>query len=422
MPRLLLPMIACLWLATGCNVSAPHQIVLKFWAMGSEGEIVTQLLPEFERRHPDIRVEVQQLPWSSAHEKLLTAFAGDATPDICQLGNTWIPELAALGALEALDTHLAASPVVDRRDYFDGIWDTNIIDGKLYGVPWYVDTRLFFYRRDILRQAGFAAPPRTWPELMKMLTAIKARGGANHFGILLPVNEFEPLVALALQQEEPLLRDSGRWGNFRSAGFRRTLSFYHEMFQRKLAPPLTNSEVANVWNEFGRGYYAFYLSGPWNIGEFKRRLPPGQQDNWMTAALPGPNGPGASIAGGASLAVFRASKHKQEAWQLLEYLSQPEIQQRFRELTGDLPPRRAAWNDPQLAQDKYARAFREQLELAKPTPKVPEWERIATEMKFVSERLVRGYLTLDQAVEELDARADRILEKRRWMLDRNSAK
>ena len=48
---------------------------------------------------------------------------------------------------------------------------------------------------------------------------------------------------------------------------------------------------------------------------------------------------------------------------------------------------------------------------------MPEWERIATEMRLVGEQVANGRVTVDQAVEELDRRADRILEKRRWMLD-----
>ena len=388
--------------------------------MGREGEIVAELLPDFHRAHPEIRVEVQQLPWSAAHEKLLTAFAGDASPDICQLGNTWIPEFAALGALQPLDTYVVERSGVDPSDYFAGIWDTNVVDGKLYGVPWYVDTRLLFYRRDLIAQAGFPAPPQSWPEWERALDAIKARGGPSRYAILLPLNEFEPLLVLALQQEEPLLRDDGRWGNFESAGFRRALAFYLEMFRRGWAPPLTNADISNVWNEFGRGYFSFYISGPWNIGEFKRRLGPELQDAWMTAPLPGPHGPGASSAGGSSLAVFRASRVKPQAWQIIEYLSQPAIQRRFHELTGDLPPRRSAWAEGALSTDVHARAFHDQLERVRATPKVPEWERIANELRLVAERAVHGELSVDEAARELDIRADRILEKRRWMLSRGS--
>src|SRR6185295_20421631 len=98
----------------------------------------------------------------------------------------------ALNALEPLDARAAASSTVDAGDYFGGIWDTNRIDGKLYGVPWYVDTRLLFYRRDLLRHAGFAEPPRSWREWKQMLAAVSGQGQADRSGILLPVNEFEP--------------------------------------------------------------------------------------------------------------------------------------------------------------------------------------------------------------------------------------
>jgi multiple sugar transport system substrate-binding protein len=244
------------------------------------------------------------------------------------------------------------------------------------------------------------------------------QGGAERYSILLPLNEFEPLLALALQQEQPLLREDGSRGNFESEGFRRSLGFYKEMFERGWAPLMTNTQISNVWNEFGRGYFAFYISGPWNIGEFKRRLPAELQNAWMTAPLPGPDGPGASAAGGSSLVIYKDSKHKKEAWQLIEYLSSPAVQQRFHELTGNLPPRRSAWSNPALANDVYAVAFREQLERAKPTPKVPEWERIADEMRLFAEQVVQGKKSVDQATQELDRKVDAILEKRRWMLMR----
>src|SRR3989442_1922325 len=140
----------------------------------------------------------------------------------------------------------------------------------------------------------------------------------------------------------------------------------------------------------------------------------------MPAPLPGPDGPGASIAGGSSLVVFGASRVKAAAWQWIEYLSRPDVQRRFHELTGDLPPRRATWTEGRLADDLYARAFREQLERVKPAPKVPEWERIANELRLVAERTVHGELSVDEAARELDARADRILEKLRWLLSRRA--
>lgn len=402
----------------GCGTREAGPETVRFWAMGREGEAVAVLLPEFEREHPGLRVEVQVVPWTAAHAKLLTAFAGGSLPDLFQLGNTWVPEFAEIGALEPLDGRVAASDAVAATDYFPGIWDTNRVRGALYGVPWYVDSRLPFYRRDLLAGAGFDAPPRTWDEWRQALAAVADRPGGSGHAVLLPLNEFEPLLALALQQDEPVLRGDGRYGNFRSIGFRRALAFYLELFERGFAPPLSSAQVANLWQEFDRGRFAFFISGPWNIGELKRRLPANRQHLWMTAPMPGPDGPGASTAGGSSLVLFGGSPRKEAAWQLVEFLSRPDIQRRFHALTGNLPPRRSTWADPALAGDKYARAFLDQLERAKPAPKVPEWERIATEMQHVAARAVNGDVGAEEAVAELDRRVDAILAKRRWVLDR----
>ena len=102
------PLAIALMLA-GCarDAVAPHEV--RFWAMGREGEVVGQLLSGFAARHPDVAVRVQQIPWSAAHEKLLTAFVGGTLPDVFQLGSTWVPEFTAIGALEALDARLAGS-------------------------------------------------------------------------------------------------------------------------------------------------------------------------------------------------------------------------------------------------------------------------------------------------------------------------
>ena len=411
--RIILTLVVA-WIVAGCQETSGSPTVVQFWAMGREGEVVRQLIPDFERAHPDVRVEVQQLPWSAAHQKLLTAFAGDALPDVAQLGNTWLPEFAALHALEPVDPS-----VVDASDYFPGIWQTNVIDQTAYGVPWYVDTRLLFYRSDLLAEAGYAEPPSTWAEWIGMLRAIKQRAGPHRYGALLPLNEYEPLLALALQQEAPLLRDGDTRGNFRSEDFKRALRFYREMFDNGFAPATNANQISNVWDEFARGSFTFYITGPWSIGEFKRRLPASLQASWMTAPLPGPAGLSYSVAGGSSLVVFSDSPRKKAAWQLVQYLSQRDVQLRFHALTGNLPPRRSAWNDERLRSDVHARAFRDQLERVKPASKVPEWERIATDMQLVVEHMVQGSgLTIDEAAAEIDRRADRILEKRRWLLAR----
>ncbi len=411
---------ACL--ATGCGRGGGGPVTLRFWAMGREGEVVQELVRDFERANPDVRVDVQQIPWSAAHEKLLTGYVGRATPDVAQLGNTWVPEFAALRALAPLDARIAASAALAPEAYFPGIWETNRVDGVVYGVPWYVDTRVLFYRRDLLARAGYDSVPGDWAGWRDAMAAIRRQGGADARAILLPINEWVPAIVLGLQAGSPLLAAGGTRGAFARPEFRRAFDFYLGLFRDGLAPPVANTEVANVYQEFARGAFAMYITGPWNLGEFARRLPPELQDAWDTAPLPGPDGPasGVSLAGGSSLVVFRGSRHADAAWRLVEHLSRPEVQVRFFELTGDLPARREAWERAGLPRQPRVRAFWTQLQRVVPTPMVPEWEQIAFyRVQERVEQAVRGALPPDSALARLDRDTDRILEKRRWLLARD---
>jgi len=410
----------------GCSAgSGDGRETVRFWGMGREGEVVRDLVPEFERRNPGVRLVVQQIPWTSAHEKLLTAVMGKAPPDLAQLGNTWIPEFAAINSLEPLDGRVgAASSGVSPGNYFSGVWEPNVYEGRVYGVPWYVDTRVLFYRQDLLARAGFRGPPRDWRQWHDAMRRIKALHPAG-FAILLPTNEWEQITLLGIQQGSTLLCDNGTRGCFRGPPFAAAVRFYVGLFQEKLAPIVSYTQLGNAYQEFERGTIAMWMTGPWNLGEFRRRLPPAGQGLWMTAPLPAPREegwPGASFAGGSSLALFRASRSKDAAWKVVEFLSEPAVQSRFYALSGDLPARTAAWEDASLARDPKARAFREQLENVAAMPRVPEWEQIAQKLAERLEPAIRGRQEVDQALALLDADVDQILEKRRWMLSRQGAR
>ena len=414
--RNLLPLL--LALAAACSPGRDAGTI-ELWALGREGEVVRDMVPGFERENPGLRVRVQQIPWSAAHEKLLTAYVGESMPDAFQVGNTWIPEFVALGAALPLDDRLAASTVVVRNDYFPGIVDASSVDGRLYGLPWYVDTRLLFYRKDLLAAAGIGEPPRTWEEWRQAMERVKARGSEGSFGVLLPITEWQPVVMLALQRGAELLRENDTRGNFQSAPFREAFAFYVGLFRAGLAPLAGQTQVANLYQDFARGTFAFYVTGPWNVGEFRARLP--KDVAWATAPCPAFDAddfPGVSVAGGSSLAIFRRSPRADEAWRLVEYLSTPERQLELYRLTGDLPARKSAWSEGGPAADPQTRPFERQLERVRATPKIPEWERVATLVTRHAEAAIRGRVEIDEALASLDRDVDELLEKRRWMIAR----
>lgn len=409
-------------LASGCTPAAGDgATTVELWALGSEGEHVRALLAEFERTHPRVRVRLQQIPWSAAHEKLLTAFVGEVMPDVFQAGNTWLPELVTIGAVAPLDALIAGSSALRRDDFFAGAIDAVTIAGTTWAIPWYVDTRLLFYRSDLLRAAGYAETPRTWQGWRAAMKRVRATAGQATRGVLLPANEWEAPVIFALQNGATLLRDGDRYGAFRDPRFRAAFAFYLELFRDGLATP-PGSQVANPYIEFARGAFCFYLSGPWNVGEFRLRLPAELDGRWATAPLPSPDSgtfPGVSLAGGASLAIFRDSPRRAAAWQLVEFLTAPNRQAVFQRLSGDLPSRRSAWSAASR-DDRLLRAFWTQMQHLQALPRVAEWERIAQAIARHGEAAIRGMESLDEAVRDLDAEVDALLEKRRWLLAREA--
>jgi multiple sugar transport system substrate-binding protein len=387
--------------------------------------MVRQLIPEFERANPGIKVVVQQIPWTAAHEKLLTAFAGESTPDVSQLGNTWIPEFRVLNSLEPLDGYVERSSVIQLNDYFEGVLRTNILESTLYGIPWYVDTRVVYYRRDLLRKAGFQKPPATWEETLRLCESMKQQAkkeGVVRYPFFLPTNEWVPAIIMGMQSGGSFLTENNTRGNFHGEKFQKAFELLAQFYHKEYSPS-GQQLITNFYNSFSDGLIAMYITGPWNIGEFSRRIPPRLQDEWMTAPLPSMDStsPGVSLPLGTSLVVFRQSRQKEAAWKLIEFLASKEQSIAFYRITGNLPPRKSAWEDSSLARNRYIRAFYEQLQRVEPLPQVPEWEQIVIKLQLYVEYIATKTLTVDEALRRFDSEVDQILAKRRWMVEKGIA-
>ncbi len=383
---------------------------IEFWGLGREGEVVAALLPQFERE-TGIHVDVQQIPWTAAHEKILTAHVGNSLPDVVQVGNSWMSELVTVDAIVPLEESL-----VPRADYFTGIWDTNVVDGILYGIPWYVDTRVLFYRTDMI-----PTPPRAYSEWLSIMSRLKAESKDEHFyPLVMPTNEWPQPVIMALHRGARLVDERGH-ALFDEPAFIEGFGFYIDLFRRGFAPTVSNTQVANLYQQFGEGQFAMFISGPWDIGNLRLRLTAEQQKTWTTAPLPSPDGtpyPGVSLAGGSSLVIAKQSRKQEAAKKLIAFLSRPEIQAKFFELSGDLPARRSAWNAPGLIDDREIAAFRTQLDRTVALPHVPEAENIVNAIAEHGQLAIRGQYTAREAALALDRKIDAMLEKRRWVLSR----
>jgi len=374
---------------------------LTVWAMGAEGKLIRQAAEIFEKRNPGVKIVTQAIPWTGAHEKLVTAVVGGMAPDISQLGTTWMPEFRAMNALEPLNGFMNAA--LDTADFFPGARESNIHKEQWYGLPWYVDTRVMFYRTDLAARAGYKKFPGDWDGFYKFSKAlIAAKEGGYAFA--LPTNDWQIFLMFYWQNGGELLKDTP----LTAGKFEATVTYLKRFFDERLAP-LEGGSDTDLLTAFESGYFPVFISGPWMISQLETSKPQ-LNGRWATAPLPAGERR-ASFMGGCNLVMFRSSPNKVLAWKFMEFMAGPEMQAKWYALSGDLPASRKAWSAPALSGDPRLASFRKELDTAQAPPQVPEWENIAGNINDAVEEAVFGRVTAGAAREKLSARIEKILAK-----------
>lgn len=391
----------------GCTAAA-GPTPLRFWATSYEGDYSPLLMPDFTRA-TGIPVEVQSIPSTAAHEKMLTAQAGAALPDVLMLASGWIGEFAMIGAVAPLPGQALSTDVVP------GALAQTQVGGRAYGVPWSVAPMVQYYRRDLLAAAGYDAPPQDWTSWRTMARTLKRRR-PDDFVLLSLLNWPDTLITMLFQAGARLLRDHDTRGNFRTPEAQAAFAFYLSLYQEGLAPRALSTEVQDAFGAFAQGRYALWPSWPTTMLDLARRKAEIPAAIWGIARMAGPRGPGPGSRLDAALCVSASTARPAAAWSLVRHLTSAVNELRFQRLIGNLPARESAWTSAQLETPLIA-PFKAQMREPILAPPIIEWERIKIEIQLVAERIVRGLLTIDQGLAAIDTRIDAILTKRRALVD-----
>ncbi|WP_294291715.1 extracellular solute-binding protein [uncultured Sphingomonas sp.] len=376
--------------------------------MSYQGDYAPYLTTAFTQA-TGVPVEVQSIPWTAAHEKLLTAHAGGVLPDVVMLPNGWLSEFQMIGAIAAVpDPALTAG-------LFPGLVEDSRIGGRDYGVPWSVAPQVQYYRRDILADAGYETPPMTWDGWRTMAAAIKRRRPEDH--VFLALLNYEGWLFTMLAQNDAYpLRDRDTRGNFRTPEAREAFAYYISLFRDGYAPMAASTEVQDPLAAFAAGQFAVWEAGPTWLLDLRRRRAEMPPELWAAARVAGPRGPGPTSAKDVSLCVSARSPRQADAWALVEHLTSDVSELRFADLIGSLPARTAAWDRLTFPAPVLQPFFAQAHDLAR-SPMIVGWERIQIEVQLIAERMARGLMTIDAGLAEADRRTDRILAKRRALVE-----
>ncbi len=174
------------------SAESVEPVELTFWEMlwgptDTWTEAVENLVAKFNEEHPNIKVNVQIIPWDNYYQQFLTAVTSGAAPDV------------STGAFQqgiqyaAMDEILDLSSIVEEwkadgtyDDFLPGSIELHQYNGIQAGIPWNADPRVITYRKDILEQAGVTEEdmPKSWDEFMEVCRKIKENTDAIPFSVI----------------------------------------------------------------------------------------------------------------------------------------------------------------------------------------------------------------------------------------------
>lgn len=380
----------------------PATGTITVWAMGAEGEKLPALAEEFEKANPGVDVQVTAIPWDAAHNKFTSAIAAGQVPDAAMVGSTWMGEFAGMGALDPTPSS------IDKGSFFDGAQRTTEVGGTSYGIPWYVETRLLYYRKDLAKTAGYETPPKDWPGLKEMAKAMQAKAGAK-WGIGLQpggTGSWQSLLPFAWSNGASLTKDGGAAYNFDSPEMRETLEYYGSFFAEGIADKEAPAQPTTE-PDFASGRVPMFISGPWMMSAVEKVGGEGFKDKYDVMPMPTKK-TSSSFVGGSDFVVFKETKNRDSAWKFVQWLANPQTQVKWYQQSTDLPSVKSAWQDPALTADTKLATFGRQLDTAQSPPTFATWEQAITALDTEVEKVARSGADAAGALKAAQTAADSI--------------
>ncbi|BCJ64092.1 sugar ABC transporter substrate-binding protein [Polymorphospora rubra] len=384
--------------ACGGGGSGADSDTIELWLMGDKAKAMDTVSTAFTAE-TGIKVKVQSIPWKNARDKMSTAIASGDGPDVVQVGHSFLAEFADAGALLDLSDKVAGTPELAAANFFPASAETMQVGGKVVSVPWIADTRVLFYRTDVLQEAGYPQAPATWDELKGTATKLAARGDGNYGIGLNTDDQFLPII-LTWQAGGEVAQ--GDRATFDTAPFRRAVEFERSFFTAGLTPKKAQPD-ADMVQGFKTGKIPMFVSGPY-MATLLGNQAPELAGKWAVAPMP-KDRTGTSLMAGSNLAIFSESEKADESVQLMAYLSRKQTQEQWFQATNDLPARQDSLEALGSGGDANLAVYYRQMSDAKIVPQIKAWGAVAPEMVRLMQQVCVGDNQPESAITGFAAKA-----------------
>lgn len=363
---------------TGASDAPPDEAAtgdIRVWLVGTDTpqEARDYLKNTFEDQNPGSTLTIEEQAWGGLVDKLTTGLSGSDSPDVVEVGNTQAAAFTSAGAFLDLTEYYEQ---LGGDDLLPGFVEAGSYDGKFYAAPLYSGSRLVFYNKAALADAGLTVPTT----LDEYIANAKALAAANpgKSGIWWPGQDwYNALPFIWENGGEVATFENGEWtAQFSSPGSQKGLAQVQDLM-------MNASNAAKDGNETNPqvGYCegtSLQLSAPswvkWSIlapADAETPGCPDEEANLGVYALPGAGGGAAQVfAGGSNIAISANSAHPTLALKALEIILSDEFQTIYGQ--NGLVPAKVSLADT-VGTDEVAQAISAAAGNARLTPASPKW-------------------------------------------------
>ena len=208
---------------------------IEFWTMQLQPKFTdyfNQLIARFEAANPGVKVRWVDIPWAAMENKILTAVSAKTAPDVVNLNPGFASQLASRNAWLELDSRVPESV---RQQYLPNIWKDSTLNGKSFGIPWYLTSRVTIYNKDLLQKAGISQPPATYAELAQVAKQIKDKTGKYAFFVTVVPGDSGEVLESFVQMGVELVDAQGK-AAFNTPKGKAAFQYWVDFYQQGLMP------------------------------------------------------------------------------------------------------------------------------------------------------------------------------------------
>ncbi len=406
---------------SGEDRSGRGTVKLTFSHGPDESGTFQQQIEEFNRLHAgEIEVRYREMPADTGqyYEQLRTEFqAGGGEIDVISGDVTWPARFAARGWISDLSELFTLEA---RNQYLPYTVQSNSYNDAVYGVPWFTDAGMLYYRKDLLEESGFPEAPKTWDELREQAKKVQ-RDSGTQYGFVFQGADYEGGVVNGLEYvwtsggdvldprnpDEVVVESKEAFEGLRAE---------QSMVTDGVAPKAVSSyKELESYTVFGDGDAVFMRNWPFAYALSTDPTQFGIRSEQIGVAPLPVIAEGVrtySGLGGWNLFISAASGNRDAAWTFIQYLSAPE-QQRTRALRGSyLPTLETLYEDDEVLETMPILALgREAIQSARPRPASPSYPEMSLEMGAQFNALLRGVSSPEQVTSTLQAKLANIVEQ-----------